>query len=105
VCDGRVSELGRDLVPRLRRWPPASWTVRVGPTTRAEVVHAAVQRLADLGADLEGRPRRPVPRLADPTLADQLAVVVDDLLRLGDPAAERAVRDELTALRPTLGLR
>jgi hypothetical protein len=62
-----------------------------------------VQRLADLAADLEGRPRRPVPRLADAVLADQLAVTVEDLLRLDDPAAGRAVTAELAALRTALG--
>jgi hypothetical protein len=64
-----------------------------------------VQRIADLGADGEGRPRRPVPRLADTALADQLAVVVDDVLRAGDPRCVRAVADELRVLRAALGLR
>jgi len=70
---------------------------------RAEVAVGAVQRIADLGADAERRPRRPVPRLADPALADQLAVVVDDVLRTGDPAAVRELAAELTALRAALG--
>jgi pyrimidine operon attenuation protein/uracil phosphoribosyltransferase len=68
------------------------------------VTAAAVQRIADLGADAEGEPRRPVPRLGDAALPDQLAVLVDDVLRTGDPAAVRAAAAELTALRAALGL-
>ncbi|MFL6128322.1 MAG: hypothetical protein ACJ73E_04570, partial [Mycobacteriales bacterium] len=75
-----------------------------GPGTRAEAAAEAVQRIADLGADAERRPRRPVPRLADAVLADQLAVLVDDVLRAGDPDAERGLAAELTALRAALGL-
>ena len=63
----------------------------------------AVQRIADLGAAAEGRPRRAVPRLADTALADQLAVVGDDVLRAGDPEAVRDLAAELTALRAALG--
>ena len=70
---------------------------------RAEVAVGAVQRIADLGADAERRPRRPVPRLADTALADQLAVVVDDVLCTGDPGAVRDLAAELTALRAALG--
>jgi len=69
------------------------------------VVAVAVQRVADLAAAAEGEPRRAVPRLGDPVLADQLAVVVDDVLRTGDPAAVRALAAELPALRAALGLR
>jgi hypothetical protein len=69
------------------------------------VAAAVVQRLADLGADVDGRERRRVPRLADPVLADQLAVVVDDLIRGADPAALATVAAELTALRAALGFR
>ena len=97
-----------ELVPRLRRWTDRNWAAAAEPPgtgTRAEVVAAVVQRLADLGADTEGRPRRPVPRLADTALADQLAVVVDDLRRTADPTATAALTAELAALRATLGYR
>ncbi len=102
---------------RLRRWTAASWTVPaaggatpgrrsgrggVGAPTRAETAAAAVQRIADLAAAAEGEPRRAVPRLADIVLADQLAVVVDDVLRSGDPTATAALTAELAALRQTL---
>jgi hypothetical protein len=91
-------------VRRLRRWTAASWALPGGPArTRAEVVAAAVQRIADLAADAEAQPRRAVPRLADTVLADQLAVVADDVLRAGDPAAVRRLATELPALRSALG--
>ena len=50
------------------------------PPTRADLVYALVQRIADRGADAEGRPRRTVPRLADLVLPDQVRVVADDLI-------------------------
>jgi hypothetical protein len=98
--------LARTLLPRLRRWTADGWTLPAAgssPVPRAEVAAATVQRLADLGADAEGRPRRPVPRLADTVLADQLAVLVDDVVRTGDPAAISTATAELTALKAALG--
>jgi len=74
-------------------------------SSRADAAAEAVQRIADLGANAEGRPLRVVPRLADPVLADQLAVVVDDVLRTGDARARQSAAEELTALRVALGLR
>jgi hypothetical protein len=117
--------LARELLPRLRRWTADNWSVRAVPpagpatradrsvravppagrATRADVAAAAVQRLADAAAVAEGRPRRPVPRLADVHLVDQLAVMVDDILRTADPAALRTAAAELTALRTALGYR
>jgi hypothetical protein len=100
-----LAALAGVLLPRLRRWTRESWTVEVGDGTRGDVTAAVVQRLADLGADAEGQPRRTVPRLADISLADQLTVMVDDLLRTADPAALHAATAELTSLRATLDLR
>jgi hypothetical protein len=119
-----AASLARELLPRLRRWDSASWSVpavRPGPSgagtrtagsasrsgrpTRADVAAGVLQRLADAGADAEGQPRRPVPRLADVNLADQLTVMVEDILRTGDPAALRIAATELAALRATLGFR
>lgn len=73
----------RSLVERLRLWPPARWAAQAPVLgSRADVVHHLVQRLADQAADLEQRPRRPVPRLdSDLGLPDQLAVTADDLVR------------------------
>jgi hypothetical protein len=97
------------LARRLRRWSPASWSVEVGrftpARTRAEAVHRTVQRLADLAAAGEGRSRRPVPRLEDRVLPDQLAVMAHDVSDLGDAAAEQAALAEIAALRDLLGLR
>jgi hypothetical protein len=68
-------------------------------------VHHAVQRLADLAADAEGRPPRPVPRLDDRVLPDQLAVMAREVVETGDPATTGAALSELTALRRLLGFR
>jgi hypothetical protein len=108
-----AAALARDLIPRLRRWTPANWSRPATPVptpegggpalSRAEAAAAVVQRLADVGADAAGEPRRVVPREADTVLADQLAVMVDDILRTGDPAAARTAAAELATLRTTLG--
>ncbi|MEV4276986.1 hypothetical protein [Actinoplanes xinjiangensis] len=54
----------------------------VGATalTRSELVQGLVQQLADLGAEAENRPPRPVPHLHDLVLRDQLRVLADDIL-------------------------
>lgn len=55
---------------------------------RGDVMHALVQRLADLGAEAEGEPRRVVPRLPnDLALTEQLKVVAADLAAAGPPPA------------------
>lgn len=84
---------GTSLVDRLRVWTPTRWAAAASPgRSRADVVHHLAQRLADEAADLEGRERRPLPRLdADPAVTDQLAVTLDDVLRAGPPD-ERARR-------------
>jgi hypothetical protein len=48
--------------------------------SRAAAARAVAQTLADDAADLEGRPRRDVPVLADAAAGDQLAVCGQDLL-------------------------
>ena len=48
--------------------------------SRADAARDVAQRLADLAADLEGEPRRHVPRLADAAVGDQVAVCGHDLL-------------------------
>ena len=81
----------RSLVQRLRLWTPARYAAAAPPWgTRGDLVHHLAQDLADLAADAEGLPRRPLPRLdSDLGLADQLAVTADDLVR-AEPAAEIA---------------
>jgi hypothetical protein len=77
-------------VDQVGHWSPARWRQQVdppGPTTRADVIFALVQELADAGADAEGRPRRPVPRLDnDLALVDQIRVMVADLGASGLPS-------------------
>jgi len=85
------------LIRQVAHWTPARWSARAegGTASRAELVHALVQRIADRAADAEGEPRRRVPRLDnDLVLPDQLRVVTADLVR-----AERSpqVLDATTA--------
>ena len=75
------------LLGQVGHWEAGRWhaPARAGGT-RGAVVFALVQRLADLAADLEQGRRRPVPRLADTVLPDQLRVMADDLIAAGPPA-------------------
>jgi hypothetical protein len=91
----KISDLGR-LSP-----PEGPQVSKID--SRADVVHALVRRLAELCAEVEGRPRLAVPRLDnDLAIPDQLRVVVADL-RLASPreaAVRRAVADiEATTAR------
>jgi hypothetical protein len=74
--------------------------------TRADAARDLVQRLADLAAELEGGPRRTIPRLADPAVGDQLAVVGQDLAAAaraaGRPEALEEPAEALLALRRRL---
>ncbi|HYN96486.1 MAG TPA: hypothetical protein VES42_21805 [Pilimelia sp.] len=103
----RVVEL---FVNHVGHWTPARWAASVEPggPSRAELVHALAQRLADMAAETEGEPLREVPRLANElALIDQLRVVTADLVAAGAPdllahaaAADVAqVREQLTAPR------
>jgi hypothetical protein len=88
--DDPVAVLAREargLVERLRLWTPARFAAAGPPpfATRADVVHHLAQALADRAAELEGEPRRPLPRLDDLALPDQLAVTADDLVRAAPP--------------------
>jgi hypothetical protein len=59
-----------------------------GAGSRADVVHALAQRLADLEAAVAGRPTRAVPRLEnDLVLPDQVRVTALDLLAASPPGA------------------
>lgn len=73
----------RSLVQRLRLWTPARWAAAAPPHgSRADLAHHLAQALADVAADVERQPRRPLPRLdSDLGLPDQLAVTADDLAR------------------------
>ncbi len=92
------------LVRRLVQWTPSKWAASTasGPS-RAEQVHALVQRLADLAADAEGQPRRPVPRLEnDLALPDQVRVLADDLIAAAGETVPREAGDAVTAARRSL---
>ncbi len=67
-------------------------------TTPAERLHRACQAWAHSAADAEGEPRRQVPRLRPHGLADQVTVLVHDLLRV-DPTEAGRVTADLVALR------
>jgi hypothetical protein len=85
------------LLNQIRVWEQPRWN----QDDRAARTYALVQRLADLGADAEGRPRREVPREHDMILPDQVRVLADDLLAVGAPddlmAEAAAAVDDLRA--------
>jgi hypothetical protein len=77
------------LVDQVGHWAPAWWAQPspAGGPSRAEVVHALAQRLADLEAAATGRPARPVPRLDnDLALLDQVRVMALDLVKAHEMA-------------------
>jgi CBS domain-containing protein len=80
------------LVERVRTLPLArlARADEPGGATRADVVRALAQRLADVAAALEGRPARVIPVLSDEYAADQVAVTAGDLV------AAVASRDDLS---------
>ncbi|MBM0225723.1 MULTISPECIES: hypothetical protein [Micromonospora] len=78
------------LVRQVGHWQQPRWSASAegGNVSRADLVHKLVQELANLAADVEGGPRRDVPRLGnDLVLPDQLRVVAADLLAAGPPEA------------------
>jgi hypothetical protein len=70
----RLADRLRVVAPRLaaREGDEAKETLRK--------VQAGLQELADLAADADGRPRRPIPGLAAHALGDQALVLGYDLL-------------------------
>ncbi|MDQ2845961.1 MAG: hypothetical protein M3Y77_06350 [Actinomycetota bacterium] len=68
-----------ELIRRLRAWSFSSWQ----HGDRIAAARLAGQRLADLAADAERRPRSAVPGLSFTALADQLAVLFDDAIAAG----------------------
>jgi hypothetical protein len=94
------------LIHLVAHWEQARWWTRPAgpagsvPPTRADLAYGLVQRLADLTADAESRPHRPVPRLGDVSLPDQLRVMADDLLAAEpDKAVLRQAVDDVESLR------
>ena len=70
--------------------------------TRADAARAVAQLLADSAADLEGGPRRTLPRLADGAVGDQVAVCGHDLLAAAADRAAPEVDDVLLAAADAL---
>jgi hypothetical protein len=104
-----ADELSRavDLLNRqVGHWLPPRWAApaAAGNAARADLVHRLVQQVANLAADAEGEPRRPVPRLDnDLALPDQLRVVAADLLAANAPGELlTAAAAEVTATRKIL---
>ncbi len=86
----------RRLLAQVGHWETGRWEVAAtGPgsgRSRGDVVYALVQKLADLGAEAEGRPPATVPREPDMILPDQLKVMIHDLVATPAPTGllERA---------------
>lgn len=72
---------------------------------RADLLHGLVQEVADLAADAEGQPRRPVPRLDnDLALPDQLRVVAADLVAAAqDEATMASTTERVVSVSRALG--
>lgn len=73
-----------------------------GGASRRRLIVAAIGRMADLGARVEGRERIPVPDAGDRALADQLAVMIDDVAAAGTAPDMRDGVDILVGLRRAL---
>ncbi|MEV1288993.1 hypothetical protein [Micromonospora sp. NPDC049679] len=86
-----AEELEREvdlLIRRVAHWEAPRWAAGAGTgdVSRAEVMHALVQRVADRAAGAEGEPHRRVPRLQnDLVLPDQLRVLAADLIAADPP--------------------
>jgi hypothetical protein len=76
------------LLALVHHWDEYRWRAAApaASVTRSQQVRGLVQRLADLGAEAEKRPARPVPHIHDLVLRDQLRVLADDLLAAEPPA-------------------
>ena len=95
-----LARIDRQLAP----WTTSRYArVLGGGLTGGDTVHALVQAIADLAAGAEGQPMRPVPRIGDVALRDQLRVLTMDLLA-ADPSADvlaaaaAAIRDTARTL-------
>jgi hypothetical protein len=105
VGAGEFETAVQRLITQVGHWEAARWhaPASAGGGSRGEVVFALVQRLADHAADTEQRRHRPVPRLADQVLPDQLRVMADDLLAAAPPAETMiAATEAVSATREAL---
>jgi hypothetical protein len=104
----RLRVLGPRLAARARTADPADTAdgadgVEEGVGALG-LVRQVLRTLAELAADVEGGPRRPVPQLAPYALGDQLLVLGHDLLAVtdGHPRERRAGLVALVDLRRSL---
>ncbi|WP_229072050.1 hypothetical protein [Actinoplanes sp. DH11] len=92
------------LLTQVHHWEERRWSQPAGAgRTRAQVVHALAQHLADLGAEAEGAQRHPVPFVHAMVLPDQIRVTAADLVATG-PSPELLSRatDAVTEARRLL---
>lgn len=83
---GLLAREAGSLVERLRLFTAARWSAQALPYgTRGDLVHHLAVELVRACGETD----RPLPRLADLGLADQLAVTADDLVR-SQPGVEVA---------------
>ncbi len=69
---------------------------------RLALVAALLQRLADLAADADHRPRRPVPLLGRHAWGDQVLVLGHDVIATADESALEAAESLLVEVRHAL---
>jgi hypothetical protein len=101
-----LSPTGPDALRRLERLADRLRVVgpRLAARSGAEAVEllrrirAGLQDLADLAADTDGRPRRPVPELSGFALADQALVLGHDLLGPDPAGRERSDTSRIAAV-------
>ncbi|MEV0896243.1 hypothetical protein [Actinoplanes sp. NPDC049802] len=79
------------LLTQVHHWDEPRWRAAADSGTRSQRVQDLLQRLADLGAEAEDRPRRRVPHIHDLVLRDQIRVLADDILAAA-PSADLLVR-------------
>jgi hypothetical protein len=91
---GRVADRLRVVGPRLA----ARASHDAASAAGIDRAHDVLQRLADLAADGESRPRREVPRLAPHALGDQALVLGHDVLRAARAVGEAGDDDRATTL-------
>jgi hypothetical protein len=101
VSADRLERDAERAADRLRVVGPRM-AARTGPEAQAllDAVRADLQRLADLAADVEDRPRRAVPVLGAHALADQVLVLAHDVAVAGPgtPAGEAATEAALAVV-------
>jgi hypothetical protein len=100
---GELDRAVERLVSHVSHWTPPRWAASSasGSGSRADVMYALVQHVANLAAEGEGQPARRVPRLSnDLALPDQLRVVARDLIATGNEALVAEAASLVAATNP-----